>query len=1000
MAAEAGPTRGRLARLGRIQYRLLTFALARLRHRRTAALLASGGVAIALAMLTLTLVVERAVEDRTFANDLRAAAQSGVVVGTPITANAASVRRKVTEQMALDHVTFQPSAGFNTPDRSWLVMETNPATDFELDRGRLPRLCTRDRCEYVSTEGSVVTGTIAGGAGGAVRLPGYHAVRVGVVHVKPNALEVGVRNQRVAVVSGFRLLRDRRTIGQGGLFWSAPFSSIVRHPWDVDRSVERIARLRSDLARVANPLFVDSPFDQLQSAKSDAATAGRRLLVVCGAMVGVFLAFLVLVATRLRGDADLLSERLAIANASRSQIRLLTLFEYAVTTVVGVLAGVVVGLIAGAALAERLGAGGVDSALHVAASSRSWLVWTAAGAAAVAVFLVVIWGRTRRLAEIGAAIAAAALVAGFLNGGLDAGRIGHANAGVIAFVILAPALAVAVVAVAGARVFRPLLLLFARVAPRLGTSTRLAALSVARRPGDAAVLVAFVGATLGLALFLAAYRTTLDRSQRDQIAYATPADVLVSEDLRALVPVNTVPLTRFPGERKLRVMRATGEIPQLDNGGLTVIGIPAGDLGTLQGWRKDFSDLGLNELGRRLQPTSNVAFRAVPLPANRTVVTFPIKASGGPLDVSATLLAPTGDFQEVEIGDTHDALLRLVVPKRFRGGSLVGFSFAPGDTGLHLNQNAGETADQVALGSLRLGPVGWADFRHFRGVNGVAAHPSRHVIRIRYAVGTDAVARLRLKQPTDGRLVNVAVSPDLAQAAGARGVLPIDILGTQVAARVVAVVKHFPTVEGNVVVADQQWIATALNAAEPGPPFYNEVWIDDRQPQRVQRGLARPPFLGLSVVSRRSVAQASTSSTIVRAARDLYLIGGLVAAALAVLGMALAAAADIRSRRWEIVDLRAQGADRRWLGGFIRRRLVISCVFGALIAVVAGTALLFATVSLLRIGADIRQADPPVRMSVTWTAVAAAALVVACLTGLVVSALARGQLREIGGSRT
>ncbi|HWJ31920.1 MAG TPA: hypothetical protein VNR59_06230, partial [Gaiellaceae bacterium] len=854
----------------------------------------------------MTLVLQSAVEDRAFADALRAAAQPGVVIGTPLTTNAVSSREKLTEQIARDGSAFQPSAGFVTPDKSLLFMEDDLGADFELDSGRLPRPCTRNRCEYVSTESSVVTGFIVGGAGGPLRVPGVRAVKVGVVHVKSSSLIPFLHNERVAVVSGFRLLQDHKlTVGQGGLSWSAPFSNIVRHPWDVDRSIERLTRLRSNLARITAPLFMDSQFDVLRAGRSDAATAGRRLLVVSGAMIGVFVAFLVLVATRLRADAELLRERLAIANASRAQVRFLTLFEYLVTTLAGMLIGVVVGEIAGAAFAERLRGAGVDSALHVAASGRSWLVWAAAGAAALAVFVLVVWIRTTKLAEIGAAIAAVALVTGFLNGGLDASRIGDANAGVIAFVILAPALAATVVAVAGARLFRPLLLLFARLAARLGTSTRLAALSLARRPGDAAVLVAFVGATLGLALFLAAYRTTLDRSQHDQIAYATPADVLVSEDLRALVAVNTVPLARFPGERKLRVMRAAGGIPQLDNGGFTLIGIPAADLGELKGWRSDFSDLGLNEVGRRLQPPSNVGFRAVPLPANRTVVTFPIKASGDVLDISATLLSATGDFQDVSVGDTHRARLRLVMPKAFRGGSLVGFSFQPGGTAP--NPNAGELADEVALGSLRIGPVAWADFSRFRGVNGVAARPSHHTVRVRYAVGTEAVARLRMTPPTDGRLVKIAVSPDLARAAGARGVLPIDVLGTQVGARVVAVVNHFPTVAGNVVLADQQWIATALNAADPGPPFYNEVWIDDRQPQRVERSLARPAFLGMSVTSRDSVAQASRSSTMVRAVRDLFLVGGLAAAALAVLGMVLTANADVLTRRWEILDLRAQG---------------------------------------------------------------------------------------------
>jgi predicted lysophospholipase L1 biosynthesis ABC-type transport system permease subunit len=231
-------------------------------------------------------------------------------------------------------------------------------------------------------------------------------------------------------------------------------------------------------------------------------------------------------------------------------------------------------------------------------------------------------------------------------------------------------------------------------------------------------------------------------------------------------------------------------------------------------------------------------------------------------------------------------------------------------------------------------------------------------------------------------------------------VLPIDVLGTEVAARVVGVVRHFPTVHGNVVVADRQWVATALNANDPGPPFYNEIWLNAQHPQQVAQELGRRPFVGMKVDSRTSVTDESKAASLVRAARDLFLIGAIAAVALAVLGMALAATSDVRARRWEILDLRGQGADHQWIARFVRRRLVVSCAFAGVVGAVAGVALLFATVSLLRIAADFRQPDPPLRMSLPWIGIAGSALAVAAVATLLVTVLVRSQLREIGQSRT
>jgi hypothetical protein len=379
---------------------------------------------------------------------------------------------------------------------------------------------------------------------------------------------------------------------------------------------------------------------------------------------------------------------------------------------------------------------------------------------------------------------------------------------------------------------------------------------------------------------------------------------------------------------------------------------------------------------------------------------LPVRSDGEPVDVAATLLSRTGTFTEVDLGDTRARSLRLIVPGDYRGGRLVGLVFRPTDTGPEASSQIGGVFDNVSVGSLRIGPVPWIDFDRFAGVNGIDAQAHRHTVSMRYAVGTKVVARLRARQPTDGRLVPVVVSPELDRAAGARGVLPLDVLGTRVLTRVVGVVRHFPTVDGNVLLADQETIATALDASEPGPPFYNEVWVNDPDQARLQRALETPLLESMAVVRRSSLADSARLSPVVRGARDLLAVAVAVAVSLGLLGVALAVSSDVRSRRWEILDLSAQGLDRRALIRFARVRLLCSCAFAGLLAAGLGLGLAFVAVRLIRIAADVETVNPPLRTTVQWLALGGGAIAVVVAVVALVNVFTAAHLRGLEGSRT
>ena len=95
--------------------------------------------------------------------------------------------------------------------------------------------------------------------------------------------------------------------------------------------------------------------------------------------------------------------------------------------------------------------------------------------------------------------------------------------------LLAPGLALFVAAYLTARVLAPLTRALQRLLAHSAFPLRLAALSIARSPGQAVVAAAFLVVSVGLAVFALLYVTTLEHGIDDQAAYGVPEDFLVSQ---------------------------------------------------------------------------------------------------------------------------------------------------------------------------------------------------------------------------------------------------------------------------------------------------------------------------------------------------------------------------------------------------------------------------------------------------------------------------------------
>ena len=297
----------------------------------------------------------------------------------------------------------------------------------------------------------------------------------------------------------------------------------------------------------------------------------------------------------LRRDLASARRRLTWHGARRWQRVLLTATESVAIGLGGAAVGWVIGS-AGGAVAASLAGAPVGAVLRESVLSPGGLLLGLAVALLAALVIAVtvsleIRGRGRiGPLEIAAAAAVVAVLAVLASGSVDAGELAAGGAAP-AVLLLLPGLVAFAAAVVASRFLPGAGRLFARRGAR---DVRLAGVSVARSPGAAGVAAAFLALAVGLAVLAVAYRSTLQTGERDQAAYAVPADVVVREDLRALVPVTrAAPLSRYgaiPGvEAAYPVLRSSASAgPAASVSGVTVLGVPGPAIRAMPLWRGDW----------------------------------------------------------------------------------------------------------------------------------------------------------------------------------------------------------------------------------------------------------------------------------------------------------------------------------------------------------------------------------------------------------------------------
>lgn len=1000
------------------------------RRRRHLALIATG-IAIAAAGLAAVHATSLAAQDRSLARDLARLDPDDRSVrvgwgGIPAQAEAPFPALDRTVRSHLERLRL------GAPVAVMLVNETlfsgrtvSLAALDGLERwvrireGRLPRRCLPTRCEVVQIAGE----------GRIPRIAGLRLVPVGrgTIRSRLPLADVLARYSSNEALSAaaryhtsgkppFLLIRGAGELAQVASIldvprtytWFVPLPEGAVHPWNADESARDVTRVRTALRSEAQPFDVTAPDETILASVARGDVSARRLLLLGGGAVSLLLAFVVLAASANRRDLEATRRRLRWQGARGWQIGTLEAAEALVVALVGAIGGWAVGQAVAVLAVRQLGAPTVGTLLNSTLSATGLGIVLVLALAAWCVLLASrstgaysVGALTVTIADIAALGALAAIGIGLARGAADTAALGDGGTGV--FLMLLPGLVTFALAVGWARSVGSSLRLLERVGRGAPFPLRLAALSLARSPGKAAIAVGFLVVSGSLAFFASGYRTMLAHAQSDSAAYAVPRDAVLGADASRLVRVLDAasPVAYDKLGDAAPVIRMSASLPRLSGTRTpTVLGIPADAVDELDGWRGNYSEMSLTEIARRIEPRAELRLRGVELPADARTISLPVRLRGRAVRIGAAIETERGLFEFVSLGIAEAGgrrVLRGRVPPLAQGGRLVGFRFDVA-RGFRI-ANAGLGPQPEARGRLTLGDVRVdgtplrVPYGEWLGVDGIRARASRGEAVLDYFLGPELVSRFRPRQPADGISLPVVVSPNLAEAAD-DGSLPLDIRGLRVQTHVVGVAERFPSTRGDFVLTDRDTLAAVLNTQSPGAAATNEFWIDARAPgtaHELERALTQTPFDDLDARLQHRVEEAAREDPLASGTL-LALVGTTIAAlGLALAGVLLVLAADARDEWGELFDLLAQGAPPSSLRSHLRLRILLVAAFGLAGALLGGALLSALAISFVRLSAGAGTPEPPIAFVLDAPVLLGGlALYLALATALVLALSARG----------
>jgi len=422
------------------------------------------------------------------------------------------------------------------------------------------------------------------------------------------------------------------------------------------------------------------------------------------------------------------------------------------------------------------------------------------------------------------------------------------------------------------------------------------------------------------------------------------------------------------------VLRLSGNVASGTTFFFLGLGSPTG----VGGWRPDFATRPLQELGAAIAPHKDTSLRTTVLPRGRRF-TVAVTTKGDDVAVRAIFRSSLGDYESIPLGQTkgrRTVVLHGRIP--FVHASLAQVELDLLNGGRN-SANAGTGLQPSAKGVLTLGtprvdghPVG-AAFASWTGTGGISGTRRQ----LGYVLTPDRTSRFRPRQPTDGSVLRVLATPHIAAAAGPHGIIPLQIEGELVAGRIVGVIKRFPSIVGDAVIADRVTAATTLDTRSPGLGTTDELWLNT---------VRRPSVPQLALQSRADTLAQLQADPLARGALLTLAGTAVIALLLALIGLLLAVVGDVRDDRGELFDLEAQGASPATIRAHLRLRALLVAVFGILGGLALGALLSALVISLVSVTAGSAKPEPPLLLSLDLPLLAAAAAAYVLLSALLVIA--------------
>ncbi|HEV3407219.1 MAG TPA: hypothetical protein VG079_00905 [Gaiellaceae bacterium] len=882
---------------------------------------------------------------------------------------------------------------------------------------RRPRGCSRTVCEALALAGQFRRGQLVPlGGGVSARVIGSGSLGPGAV---PAASVLGRRAILVRAVEG--PLARRLRVTPSTVVTTAPLDPERVHASELRALAERLRGHVARAERAESLVEARAPVALLEDIAHRGEVARARLLLVAGQGAALVLAFAAFAAAARRGETQLLDEQLSTLGASQDQVWGARLVDAVVPSALGT-ALALAGLRLGAEVVAETR--GLPASLAAAALPVETIVAIVGVALAASALLLASAapgsGSRSRIGalELAAATALAVVVwQSAATGALDPDRIAASERGnpVLLFV---PALAFFATGVLLLRVVPVALRAGERLARKGSFGLRLAFLGAARNPAQAAAVTTFLAVALGVSLFSVNYRATLERQARDEASFAAGARwrVLERSAERGLGHRDVTPLTRFASisdERPAPVLRLDATLQEVGSERRTVeiLALPARRLPGVLGWRDEFSRLERHEIARRLRPEP-VRLRGIRLADDASAVRLWARAATRfPRFVVFHFLVPEAQrFIHVRAeGEPWRRWRRVEVPLRAprRGVELVSVEF--GTTFYELGYVEEGFVELGRLEQRRRGR--WSPLRGLDDWTAIAsAQASLDRATFARAAPLDRGMRFELAG-TAQPLIRPALAipaqlPGFVSGAVATAAVDdrvtLGVAGRTLSLRVVGTSKLFPSITerpGLFAVVDYDTLFAALNADYPGTAVPSEAWFFRPQSPGFAEALRRPPFRLESAVGVEPLTARLVSDPLAAGARSVLAVSGIVAAVVALLGLALATRSTLAAESALNAEYEALGVPPATLARSLQARLVALSLVGLAAGLVGGAVGVRLIGAFVAVTGAAARPLPPIEPVIAWRSGAAVVAAVG-LAGVATAAVLAGRaLRETAARR-